>query len=524
MTPERSVIEALFHIVNKEGLDVPFRLNEAQVQIDDALTNRGLFPKARQEGVSMYFLARGLTRALGVQNTRAVIISHDTESTQRLLSRVHYFIETMEGPKPVIKTSNKNEITFPKRNSVIYIGTAGSRNFGRGDTITDLHCSEVAYWPDTKRLMTGLLQAVPRRTGFVSIESTGNGPGDWFHKACMNSMKGQSSFKLHFLPWNQFAEYETPGSPDEDRSLMNNLSEEFEEPELVSGYHLTPAQLRWRRTVLEEMDFDLVAFRREYPICLDDCFASAGSSIFWRTGFVETDEWVRVSPTLHILQGHPYPDNTYRIGADVGGGVGKDSSVAEIFCNETDEQVGEWVSNRVPPDEFGSILKGLGFQFNTAYLVVESNNHGIVTLGELRGKYPTEKLHKLAYKGEGPEPVSKLLDLGLRTTRRNKPLMIGSLRRDLAHETIIHSPLLKSELSTFIEHDDGSLGAKTGCFDDCVMAAAMANYMRDRATVVCMSPRAPAPKRKPDPNSLDSIIDRQQRDRGKYPSNIYGAW
>jgi hypothetical protein len=40
---------------------------------------------------------------------------------------------------------------------MFYIGTAGARKFGRGDTITDLHCSEVAFWENAKELTAGLL-------------------------------------------------------------------------------------------------------------------------------------------------------------------------------------------------------------------------------------------------------------------------------------------------------------------------------------------------------------------------------
>jgi hypothetical protein len=86
-----------------------------------------------------------------------------------MLARVHYYLENLRGPKAVIKNSSKNELTFPKTNSMFYIGTAGSRKFGRGDMITDLHCSEVAYWEDPKSLITGLFQAVPRNGGEIVL-------------------------------------------------------------------------------------------------------------------------------------------------------------------------------------------------------------------------------------------------------------------------------------------------------------------------------------------------------------------
>jgi hypothetical protein len=61
----------------------------------------------------------------------------------------------------VLEFASKREFTFPKTNSMFYIGTAGARKFGRGDTITDLHCSEYAFWENPVDLFSGLTDAVP---------------------------------------------------------------------------------------------------------------------------------------------------------------------------------------------------------------------------------------------------------------------------------------------------------------------------------------------------------------------------
>ena len=79
-----------------------------------------------------------------------------------MLGKVHYMLDNIKGPAPTTKLANRNELSFPKTNSYFYIGTAGARKFGRGDTITHLHCSEIAFWQDPKSLVSGLYQAVPR--------------------------------------------------------------------------------------------------------------------------------------------------------------------------------------------------------------------------------------------------------------------------------------------------------------------------------------------------------------------------
>jgi hypothetical protein len=316
-TAESAVIESMFRVVDKAGQDVDFKLNSAQRTIDEKWSRRLIIPKARQEGVSTYFLAKGTVKCLGMRHTRAVVISHDSESTERMLLKVKYFLENLRGPAPVIKNNNRNEITFPKTNSMFYIGTAGSRAFGRGDTITDLHCSELAYWPNPKALLSGLLAAVPKVTGCVSIESTGNGAGDEYHSRCMKAAKGQSTYKMIFLPWWDFAEYETPLSDIDSADLMANLSEELGEiwyddkgvqHNLIELYpQITPAKLAWRRMIIEdECDGDLFLWNKDYPSCLDDCFQIAGGGVFQRVRYVATPDWIKseTDSHFHFLKGH----------------------------------------------------------------------------------------------------------------------------------------------------------------------------------------------------------------------------
>ncbi|MHA2377495.1 MAG: hypothetical protein ACXAB9_15175 [Candidatus Thorarchaeota archaeon] len=108
-TPERDIIEGMFMIPNKEGEDVPFILNETQRELDDNFTGRDIIDKARQEGISSWYLALFTVRCLYKRNTRAVVISHDKESTERLFRRVKYFLENLRGPKPVLEFASKRE-------------------------------------------------------------------------------------------------------------------------------------------------------------------------------------------------------------------------------------------------------------------------------------------------------------------------------------------------------------------------------------------------------------------------------
>lgn len=477
-TIEASIIESLLMIADKEGNDIEFKLNTAQSKLDDELTGRDLVPKARQQGISSYFLARYTIACLGRRNVKAVVISHDVESTQRMLKKVRYYLEHIRGPKPVIENMSRNEITFPKNDSMFYIGTAGQRKFGRGDTITHLHCSEFAYWANAKTLMAGLLQAVPK-TGEIAVESTGNGMGDFYNR-CMRAAKGQSRWGLHFFPWHTFQEYTLELSPEEEEEILNNLDIDTEEDKLVGD--LTPGQLAWRRMKLEEMDYDLGLFKQEYPMTLDECFQTSGNSIFYKVNYVPTAGWEKISHDSWILKGHPNELATYVIGGDVAAGVGKDSSALSVICLDTMEEVGQFINNKIPPDAFADKVATWGKMFNWAYVTIEQNNHGLVTLSDLRHIYPSQLIHKDKLLNSAKRNV--LMRLGVKTNQTTKPLMIGALRKALATDLTIHSPILRAELTTFVEKEGGELEAADSCHDDTVIAIACAVRGINRASMM----------------------------------------
>lgn len=470
MTPEAKIIETLFKVADKKRNDVDFILNPAQRDLDATFTGRDLIPKARQKGISTYYLGRFTAACLMYRNTRAVVISHDSLSTEKMLDRVHYFIENIRGPKPVIGKSSTNEITFPKTNSVFYIGTAGARVFGRGDTISHLHCSEIAYWPNPLETMTGLLQAVPFDTGEVGIESTGKGVGNYYHNLCMRAKDGKGRYKLHFYSWLFDDEYSLPLSPAEQEDIMNNLLEELDEPNEVARNNLTAGQIAFRRMRLEELDYDIQKFKQEYPSTLDECFQASSDSIFKVVNHQPKEEWV--SPChgdSHMagLEEHPVQGQKYIVGGDVGAGVEKDNSVMEVFTFPQLEQVAEYASNTIQPDDFGLLLARFGKFFNDAFVTVENNNFGILTLKTLLDNYDSTMIFRTEH------GATKIIDYGFRTTASTRPMILGELVKLIKKEMEIHSDYLKGELSTFIQNSSGKSEADINCLDDRVMATAM---------------------------------------------------
>ena len=174
MSARKNFIEKELNIINKKSVQVPFTQNFVQNKIDevkDRLKREGkplwiLVLKARQEGVSAKVEADWLADCANIKNLNAVVISHEKESTKRLLRRVHYYIETSKVKIPT-KIQSEYEISFPETNSWFYIGTAGARAFGRGDTIHRVHFSECAFYMDDS-VVDGILQSIPQNREIVA--------------------------------------------------------------------------------------------------------------------------------------------------------------------------------------------------------------------------------------------------------------------------------------------------------------------------------------------------------------------
>src|SRR3990167_7011039 len=171
-------IEKLFLIINRDGVTVPFKLFEAQKKVLYSLTGRDIILKARQEGISSLILALFTLDFLTIDNVRCVVISHEASATQRLFDKVKFYLDSLKTTFPgdipyKLKYNSRTELVNTERNSIFYVGTAGARAFGHGETINNLHVSELSRYPDQEPLMVGLMQAFPQ-SGRISIETTAN--------------------------------------------------------------------------------------------------------------------------------------------------------------------------------------------------------------------------------------------------------------------------------------------------------------------------------------------------------------
>lgn len=215
----KDFIQKYLHIVDKEGQDIPFTLNAIQDKyLTEDFTGRDVILKARQQGFSSLILAMFTKDFITKENSRSVIVADIADNAMELLDRVKFYIKSFEqvaGTTVPLKYNSKYELYNEALNSRYTIGTADNREFGRSKTITNLHLSEFAFYPDAERLFAGVMQAVVP-DGKVIVETTANG-FNFFKTFWEECKSGERPFKPLFYPASAFY----------DADFLNNKSREL---------------------------------------------------------------------------------------------------------------------------------------------------------------------------------------------------------------------------------------------------------------------------------------------------------
>jgi hypothetical protein len=483
-------------IRTKEGDIRPLILNPAQQILDDAVRKqmasegkvRVIILKARQQGLSTY--VGGYLYFSVSQKTaqKALVVTHHSDSTRALFDMTKRLHEHCpELLRPQTKYSSRRELSFSHLDSSYVVATAGSDSVGRGETLTHVHASELAFWQKSTAADTwnGLLQAVPNTRGTaVFVESTANGVTGVFYDLWRGACEGTNGFVPVFIPWY--------ADPTYRETAPTNFELTPEEEKLVEKYGLDNDQLQWRRKKIAQNGLELT--QQEYPAEPSEAFLNTGRPVFnpeQLTNMIdeakdpverlalEGDEWLENRRGELTTYFNHDPGGQYVIGADPAMGIATgDYSVAQVLDGKK-RQVAVW-RGRCHPDYFASILYALGEYYNQAHIIVENNSHGILTCTRLIKDmaYPNAYLETTVDKITERESIK----LGFSTNARTKPLIIDQLRATMREgELEIHDKVTLREMLTYIVTESGSMEAEAGCHDDTVMALALANHVHEGA-------------------------------------------
>ncbi len=478
ISPEE-YIESLLWIVDKDGNELPFVLNNFQhkyiKQKQQAMKEgyrRFLVLKSRRGGITTLEQAYNFNLIHANKNKRAVTLADTDENTQKIFEIARRFGDRMPqelwdgNPKSITKaikeTYNRSRFT---------IGTAGSLAFGRGDTLHRVHGSEVAWWrgneDSIKNLLAGLSEACSE--GTITLETTPHGMKNWFYNQWRKARNKDSEWYPIFMVWWDDDDNKVHLTPSQKKVIVDTLTEE--ENLLISLKGLTPEQIAWRRIQQNELS---ELFVQEYPEDDVSCFLSSMACFFVSAVIREllpgcvSPVRSKVIPELQIWK-EPEAGKTYAIGADTAEGVATgDFSCAYVIDTQTLEQVavlhGHW-STRV----FAELLAKVGKYYSTALLAVERNNHGHAVLDRL---YNDLSYSNLYYTRRYDKRKKHEKVLGFDTNNKTRFIMLNSLKDYLEDlSLVVNDSEFLAECLSFCDNGTGKFEAEgDDMHDDRVMA------------------------------------------------------
>lgn len=533
----RPIRKGFLKIKTEDMQLVPLVPNEVQNELIDLIWEqwiadkpvRVIVPKPRREGISTISEAIIYSIAAFSDNYHGYLLGYNDENAREIFDMTKLMHDEMEiSIRTKTKASNAKELVFAENHSKIVIGSAQNKEI-RGKGIHAFHGSEVAFYPNPKATMGGLLQSIPDNPRTIIIlESTGNGEGNWFEQQCRMAEKGLGEYTLFFIPWYRNERHATK-IPDGVEFVPQITGIYGNEVKLMEDFPdwITPEKLYWRRnTIINKCGKDLAFFQQEYPATLDECFQASGSPVFSKDQLKKMVDIARIPAWRGTIQGKeimlsaqdpygwlrvwekPVPRwrNRYVMGVDTGGvWEGADYSVAYVFDRVT-RSVPAMIHGHFDAFDFARMITTLGRWYNLALIAIETNawesevdDMGNATIDRIL----TEIHYPALYRRKAVDDITgKITErVGWNTNRQTKQMIVDRLRQfTFDHDnfpTEYNDIELIEEMKTYIvdttERGKVTWNAAQGCHDDRIMAFGI---------TLCVSNQMPVPKRVEPPKTL----------------------
>jgi hypothetical protein len=527
--------------VANHGKLVPFVLRPAQhelwallkAQRDQGLPMRAIILKARKLGFSTFAQGLLLQRTTLHPLHTAIVVAHNSPTAGAIVQVAETMYANLpevddaliDLKPPIANRRRMKEIRFgtPDRfagidaqrtiasgHSSLIVDTAREFEAGRGFTFQSVHGSEVGFWPDLKRKLNALANAVDTTDPdtLILLESTANGHNE-FKILCDMAQAGEGDYPLFFAGWHEDPRYRRAlTARDAARFVIGEHTYGEDEPELCERYSLDPEQLNWRRWAIEHLcQSDVNLFHQEYPSYPEEAFLSTGQTVFGgiliqralrdankapepslielkasatstrktRRGTVEVPSMVQASSggPWEIWQ-PPSKDAQYVIACDPA--TGEDDTAASfavvVIDHLTRAQVAQ-LEIQTEPDLVAHQLMLACLWYATdrrPWLAIErTGGYGLAIIDTLYHEYGW---HQMYTRRKTDAPTGNYADrLGWDTNRATKGLLheeAMALLREGTHG--IQSTRLARQMETYVRRGSGRTGPLPGSRSDLLLA------------------------------------------------------
>jgi len=387
----------------------------------------------RQSGKSISACAYLLWFAVFNPEKTVAVLANKGATAREMLARITLMLENLPFfLQPGNKALNKGSLEFSNNSRIIAAATSGSSI--RGMSVNLLYLDEFAFVERAAEFYTSTYPVVSSgKDTKVIITSTASGIGNQFHKIWEGAVQGINEFKSFRVDW-----HDVPGRDENWKAqTISNTS---------------------------QLQFD-----QEFG----NTFFGTGDTLI----NAETLLNFRAEPYARLLEGgllkiykEPEKDHEYVMTVDVSKGRGQDYSTFNLLDISTRpfEQVAVYRNNTISPILFPNVIYKYAKSYNDAYVVIESNDQGMVVCNGL--------YHDLEYENMHVESAIKANALGIEINRKTKRLGCSAIKDILENNKLkIVDDQTILEISTF-EARGQSYEASDGNHDDLMMNLVMFGY------------------------------------------------
>lgn len=460
----------LYYIQTKDKRLVPMPVNSAQQDYLSRRGNRNYILKARQLGFSTLGLIDLLDETIYHPNTTSAIVAHEKQKVVKLFEIVKRAYDNLPEDsrlKPRVSIENRNELYFPDLGSKIFV-TMDTR----GETVHNLHVSELAFIAHADERLAATLESVPLG-GRITYETTANGMANYAFEEWTDE---DSEYEKFFYNWMWDAKYRLPTDKGMDAlleeyrglsvqyGLLSDAPERYDLDEEQLAFYISKVR-RHKKLVLQE-----------YPFNDEEAFISSGLGVFNPVDLAKHEPLsakIRKWQDCLIFE-EPLQGFNYSIGVDSSEGLGGDNAVISVINAVTGFQAAEFATPHCPPDELASYVIEIGKYFNNGLIVPEINGSGISLIDHIKLSY--YNIYKREVFDKRAQETREVL--GWRTTGVTKPILIHDLEEAVREEYIqVNSKACLKEMRTFVrttESGHQGYGAEGSNKDDRVIALGLA--------------------------------------------------
>jgi hypothetical protein len=479
--------------------------------------------KARQVGGTAFAEALIGHMVFLNRNTQALIASDHPDTSNKLwqtLLSIHAHLPGWMKPPFDAKVKATN-LHLPTINSDVIVGSGNQKtSFGQGITVDVAHLTEFSTWiPEMElALKADLFPAFDsswKHHSLLFIESTAAGvEGNMFHDIFRAAQAGTSLFKPIFLPWYSRPGWTTSAEGVTFTETTIKMAERVAREEQLT---LTRGQMAWwqSRRAEAEAEGNLEVFLQEHCGTIEEAFQAPYKSVYplevrtrvrdtrreplltmrWETAgrkFVNDGEAAEGDDLSYTIWERPRSGCIYVVGVDGAYGMGEDGSSVSVLrvgtLSEPDEQVAEFWSNTIAPDQLAFVCDKVGRMYGDALnegfpakMAIEANvgAPGLQTQTDLlKLGYPNFYIWQKPWRIGG----GFTKEIGWFTTSRTRPLLTskgveGIKRGDL----LVNSLRLIGELKSFVSIPNRwgiqDYQHAAAAHDDCQFALFIAYYV-----------------------------------------------